>query len=94
MAGGGIHVLGVEIVELVVVLMIEHDFAGPAGFRLVTGLRTQHGTFDFAAINPLLNEHLPIVLAGGGDGGGQTILLGLAVIGFLDLGHTEAGAGA
>ena len=92
MAGGGIHVLGVEIVELVVVLMIEHDFAGPAGLGLVTGLRAQHGTFDFATINPLFDEHLPVVLAGGGDGGGQTILLGLAVIGFLDFGHTEAGA--
>ena len=64
----------------------------PAGLGLVTGLRAQHGTFDFATINPLFDEHLPVVLAGGGDGGGQTILLGLAVIGFLDFGHTEAGA--
>lgn len=45
----------VEIVELVVVLMIEHDFAGPAGLGLVTGLRAQHGTFDFAVINPLFD---------------------------------------
>ncbi len=62
--------------------MIEHDFAGRAGLRLVTGLRAQHGTFDFAAINSLFDEHLPVVLAGGGDGGGQTILLGLAIIGL------------
>ena len=73
MACVGVHVLAVEIIELVVALgtLVKHDFARPAGLRSLAGLRAEHGAFDFACVDSLFHEHTPIMVGRFEHGGGN-----------------------
>ena len=92
MACVGVHVLAVEIIELVVALgtLVKHDFARPAGLRSLAGLRAEHGAFDFARVDALFHEHTPIMVGRFEHCGGKLGRIAL----MFDLGHAEAGTGA
>ena len=91
MGGGGVHVLAVEVVELVAAVLaaVEHDLARPAGLRFVARLGAQYRAFDLARVDALLDQHAPVMVGGLEHGGGQFGRIAFA----LHFGHTEAGAG-
>lgn len=87
MACVGVHVLAVEIIELVVALgtLVKHDFARPAGLRSLAGLRAEHGAFDFARVDALFHEHTPIMVGRFEHCGGKLGRIAL----MFDLGHAK-----
>ena len=83
-----VHVLAVEVVELVlaIVATVEHNLTRPAGARLSARLGREHRAFDFTRVDALLNQHLPVVVGSFEHGGSQ--FGGIALM--LDFRHTEA----